>query len=409
MLDPILNVDWSVIMYKCWHRMAGANYTMETNSEKQEFAHNVFKYLIYLVERFKPSEVIFAVDDNPNWRVKYYRDYYIKHSNIYKHLEDDTYIVEWDFKIHQFNFNDVQDVWIKKKLKKVEILELFQGTLNDALDEMTKQKKKKMHDEFIWGRFQESIPDYVKVTDPVEKEKVFYDTLKKHTPHYKKRPSTWNYETPKEEFKKFGTNLAYNCANYFQAKVIKADGAEADDIIAAFTKARAKTAKDFICVSVDSDLHQLALRNPLFQFFNPNTNSDGTPSKWGGFIPMTLEKAKHDLYTKILSGDTSDHIFATHLIGQRKLMSDKEAEKLMLTNPKPIAYMQQVINRDSLIKNATLVHLCKAPKSIVKNIEDAVNNHRRPKSQYGPEDAFVTPVQHATLREVAKQHSALDA
>lgn len=400
----ILMIDWSVISYKCWHRMKGANYVAQQKTEKKEFAMNIYLYLSYLVERFQPSETIFAVDSNPNWRVQYYKDWYIKKSTIYYNKETNEYLTEWDFKIHKFSYHETQEIWVKYAQTKAKFHDLvIEG-------EEFKDVKKKDLDAKVWEKFYKGIPDYEKITDLAEKERILYGDLYAHTPRYKKRDKdrNWDYQTSYEEFKKCSFNLAFTCANTFNAKAIHADGAEADDIAAAYCEGRAKTGKDFILVSVDQDLYQLAMTNMFFKYFNPNGTREA-PSHYGVFIPLKVPQVKSDLYTKILLGDKSDTIFATFRTGDRKLLTPKQSEDIMLKSEKPLAEIQKVIDRDILIRNTTLVHLKKRPKYIFENIIKAIKEYKTPKETYGPDAFGVTEVQHLTNMTMAREHREYDS
>ena len=403
--------------------MGSTNYIAEKKTEKAEFAYNMYKYLMYLKERFNPDELVFAVD-SPNWRVDYFKEYYIVKSVIYKDKVNNKYIIEWDFKIHKFEYNEVQDIWLKNKLKNDEIFDLTMGdhylvgktkkwvrleTATKVIEGKEIKLKKSQYLDHVLDSFYEGIEGFEKVTDLKEKEEILYNTLAKHTPRYKNRPTekNWVYETPYKEFKEISMNLAFRCANSFGAVTIKADKAEADDIIAAYVEGRAKTGKDCIIVSVDTDLQQLVLRNQFMRYYNPNFFGDER-SHYGGFVKLDQNKAKFELYLKILSGDASDTIPATYLKGKRKLMSEAEAEKILLEHSKPLEFIQKAVERDILIRNTNLVHLSKRPKEVYANIINAIKNYKKPEETYGMEVFGVSDVDMMTTRDIARQHRQYD-
>jgi len=123
---------------------------------------------------------------------------------------------------------------------------------------------------------------------------------------------------------------------------------------------------------------------------------------------MSTDKVKYELYKKILSGDTSDTIYATFLKGSRKLMSEAEAEKILLEKEKPLQFAQKAVDRKVLIKNNTLVHLGKRPKYIYDNIVNAIKSYRPTEEVYFIEDFLVTPVELMTIKEQAKDHAKYD-
>lgn len=406
MIRPILLIDWSVISYKCMGKMASANYEPDCKTEKAEFTKNIFEYLYYLKKRFNPHEFIFCVDAYPNWRSKYYKDYYIEKAAVLYNKETGEYIVEWDFKIHKFSYNDTQDVWLKKKLTIKELFELVIGKDTKQLEGL----KKKDYDEYVRDLFHAGkIPGFKAITDLKKKEKIMYTDLYKHMPRYKKRnkEKNWEHDMPYTEFKKISTTLAFTAANTFGAKAICGEGAEADDVIAAYAVARAKTGRDVICVSVDTDLQQLLMKNQFYKFYNPNM-LEGKGNQFGGFVGLDVKVMKYELYKKILSGDSSDTIYATFKKGTRKLLSEEQVINIMLTEDKPLKWAQKNIDRDILVRNTELVHLSKIPKPIFKNIISAIKTYKKPKATYTYKDFNVKKKNLLILDSIAEDHRKYD-
>lgn len=408
---PILAIDWSVISYKCWHTMGTANYVKTTKTEKAEFSKNIYKYVTYLIERLHPCEIIFAVDAKPNWRAEYYKDYYRKTANIFYNEALNEYVTEWDFKLNHFRYNEEQDLWLKKAITKVNKKEFI---IENEEEELKSLKNAKERTEYVDNKFSTQGPlGYIRIESTEDKNEILYEKLYRHAPRYKKRDPerNWNYETPFNKFKDYAFNMAFTTANTFNAKAIHAEGAEADDVIAAYAKGRAKTGRDFICVSVDQDLHQLLTRNMFFKYYNPNCleGDHKQPSRYGGFVDLVSpEKQKTNLYIKIIGGDSSDTIFATFKTGYRKLMGPQDVEELMLQTEDPLKAAQEILDRDSLIKNLNLIHLDMRPPYIYDRIVESIVNYKQPEKVYEPSDFHITEVEDATNRAMAREHRKQD-
>jgi len=79
-----LLIDWSVLCHIAWHKMSSPNYEARTNIEQAEFARNLAGSLVYFFDRFKPSEIIFALDGKSYWRKEVYGKHYAQHARVYR-------------------------------------------------------------------------------------------------------------------------------------------------------------------------------------------------------------------------------------------------------------------------------------------------------------------------------------
>ena len=362
--------------------MGGANYEPKMKIEASEFARNMYLYVDYLIKRFKPARTIIALDDTP-WRNRYFQDYYVKHSTVMRNNEKGLhqYIIMWDSKYHRITFNTGIEKWVMKKLLVAEVAELQET----------------------------SFDGFTEILDPKDKFKIMYTDLYDHMLRYKKRDkSDWAYSTPYPEFKKISKGLAYNIGRSLNAITVEAKDAEADDIIAVYTKALAKQKSPVssITVTVDTDLQQLGVDNMFFNWYNPNM-LNGKPDPYGGFDNKSTAKLDFEFRTKILAGDISDTIPGTFLIGKKNLLSKAKAEGILLDD-NPNKFIRDNVDKDALTRNITLVNLDFIPKSIVKRIVSAFKKPLVADEKYDKEFYHVSGLDLIVNEEVAGSHRLLD-
>ena len=143
--------------------------------------------------------------------------------------------------------------------------------------------------------------EYLKVKDRKKMEKILYSIIKKPlTPEYKgnRANQPWDYVTPKyghkdekgkyiPGYRDLFEALSKSLAGTFRAKVILAEGAEADDVITYYVKAH-KSPNDLILISVDSDLHQLYNKSLFFKYFTPLNISFPPLTSFNSLSPSSL-------------------------------------------------------------------------------------------------------------------------
>jgi len=374
MMPCILVIDFSVVCYKQWSRKSGSNYEAEFDNELSEFTMNMYIYILYLVTRFKPTELIFAMDHRPPWRTKVFEDWYIKNSELFqktRYIEttgesepEQEYIAQFDQKTVRYWFHSPSQTWMMKTMIKAHI------------------------DKINWD-------DYILI--PVEEKRdILYGKLKEHAPRYKKRDNPWDYDTPKygytnedgsfvPGFIDISNELAEKLAGTFDGIVIGAKGAEADDVIAHYVK-RDKSGQDIVVVSTDQDLYQLYLDNMFFKYFNPNIDEEGHPSQWGGFINLTTEFVTFELRKKLLMGDISDTIagcsFYTMKKKEKVLKTNCVGKKTAigwLTDPElKLKDIVKMLEPKSFARNRLLIHLDNIPFKINKKIANAFKKAKIP-------------------------------
>lgn len=161
---------------------------------------------------------------------------------------------------------------------------------------------------------------------------------------------------------------------------IKVENAEADDIIAYLAKSYSNTNVKVICVSNDSDLHQLLKYKSYVQY-------DPIKKK----IVDIFDPVKF-LTAKILSGDVSDNI-PNVCKGMGKKTSEREASRIhdyLLTAPDEV--------KDNFTRNKTLIDLSSIPVEIENNIKECLNNYQIKRSNGGEIYDFF--VKHKQMRLV---------
>jgi len=263
-----LLLDWSVLCHICWHRMNSPNYEARTNIEAAEFSRNIASTILELVTRFKPTELVFALDGKGYWRNSAYDKYYAEHCVFYKDVskEESIYYMVHDMKYY--------------------VLKYYSDLGKFKQDKLNKAEKEEFH-----RQLGETITT-------VETSELSSD-LKELIPTYKgnRKDSVWSYETSSKDAKILWSKCAYQLAETFEAKVIKVDMAEADDV--GFVYAEDNVADNCIMVTTDSDWHQFLRKGLFLKFYRPDKCE---------FVAKTPETASTELAIKIMSGDASDNI-----------------------------------------------------------------------------------------------------
>jgi 5'-3' exonuclease len=328
--------------------MNADGYEAKSDIEIKEFSRNLTSLVLSLVSRFKPEELIFAMDGPKYWRYRAYDSYYDKHCKMWKEKIDlppdfkiennqkvrkeyfeTIYYLQYDKKVYSAKWYPELEKFQTTKLKKAERLELNQKIQGGSVgplgeDDMT-----------------EGLRDLI--------------------PTYKgnRKTSTWNYDTPRRDFKRLMHSIAAQLGKTFEAKVVMAEEAEADDI--AYVYHEMNTPNDVIMVTTDSDWHQLLRKGVFLKFFNP--------AKWE-FVEKTPELASGELAVKIMSGDSSDNIAGISLKGKDATLGKKSAEKLVAKHGAKGIYqfLATDADPDALKRNYQLVYLPNCPKRVQKAI-----------------------------------------
>lgn len=290
---PRLVIDWSVLMYMNWHKMRAPDYVAETDKELVEFSRNITAHALYLVHRFRPSELILAVDstEKPStWRAAVYDSYYSKNVEFWKDMEQPhTWVVSFDRKYYRCSQDQQTELWAFDKLGKDEKIEFTLAIETGS--------PKYIH----WP--QGNIPAWILEQYPEAPRNIWEhpdgQALRELVPTYKgnRKTQRWDYETTKAEMKQLGANLAHNLAPVLGGRAVECAPAEGDDIAALFCLAEPGTPT--ILVTIDQDLQQLAIPCSGLQIFNPVKHTWDTP---------TADQARYKLAAKILGGDPSDNI-----------------------------------------------------------------------------------------------------
>lgn len=273
---PEVHIDYFAICNKIWWRMGSDNYEPSHPNlnhedpyinEELEFTSNMYCYFLYLYNRFQPSKMYICKDSKPYWRDEFYKQWYAKYSRVYRQPGEENkenFLIIVDQKWLLYSWHEPSEMYHKKKLVAKQISDI------DWAD---------------WERIEGQEGRY----------EVLYDIIKEKKFTYKgtRSSSDWNkkFNTPKKDsLDQYGNfqagadsiwnALAESLSGTFRAKILQAEGAEADDIMYHLSS-RNKSGRDIIAVARDSDLHQIYLSNLFYRQFNPN-EENGNPSMLGG-------------------------------------------------------------------------------------------------------------------------------
>ena len=342
-----LVVDWSVLMHMNWHKMRSPNFQARTGLEVAEFARLIVGHALYLVERIQPDELILAVDASPNWRSAVYSRFYDHAVEFYHYTKEGEriWVVQFDRKTFLVRYRADMDRWVYEKQTKAGVKDL-------GLDNA--------EDWDVWSMAVEENRVAIRTLED-------WPALEHIIPRYKgnRATSRWEYETPKDEFKALGANLAFNLAPVLGGVAVQVALAEGDDICAGFV-ALHQEGDETVLVSIDSDLHQLLATWPDLRIFDPRLHS---------WIDKSPEAAAYGLTHKILTGDTSDNIAGVALKSAGSTLGDKSAAAVIADHGGPEEvweWLWENADRASLERNLELVALTEIPAGLRQEIEDAL-------------------------------------
>ena len=358
-------IDYSVMCHLSWHCMRSPNYEARTDIEISEFSRTLAGNLLYYKERFKPEEIILALDSREGyWRHDIVKKYYEGHTKIYKYfntLEDKTKVVayglQFDGKSYVIDFFSAPKKWIIKKLTKGELSDLAQTF---------------------------STKNQIKYSEAPEKILKFVPTYKGN-----RKTSSWDYSTTREEWHNLCEKIAYNLAYTLGAKVISTPKAEADDIAKVYSDVH--SSEDMVFITTDSDWSQLLIDTMFLKIYIPSKR------EW---LDITPEQAELDLATKIIAGDTSDNISAVNFEGQANVGPAKAKALIIEHGVSGIYdYLAENAQSDSLNKNYQLIFLNNIPSKLEKQIRKTLEttkvvkkNILYPLSKYGLEPADIISI-----------------
>lgn len=343
-----LVVDWSVLMHMNWHKMRSPNFQARTGLEVAEFARLIVGHALYLVERIQPDELILAVDASPNWRSAVYSRFYDHRTEFFRYIAKEgerIWVVQFDRKTFLVKYRPDMDRWTYEKQTKAGVKDLDLGNLE------------------AWEPWAMEVEENRAAIRTLED----WPALEHIVPQYKgnRKTSRWEYETPKDEFKALGANLAFNLAPVLGGVAVQVPLAEGDDICAGFVGMH-QEGDETVLVSIDSDLHQLLATWPELRIFDPRLHT---------WVDKSPERALYDLTHKILTGDTSDNIAGVGLNGAGSTLGDKSAATVISDHGGPEAvweWLWENTDRAALERNLELVALTEIPAGLRQEIEDAL-------------------------------------
>jgi hypothetical protein len=332
MKQKIVIYDWSLITFAVWSRMGNPQYKGITDIEEVEFTRNLALDMYYYACRFPEAEHIIAMDapSKGYWRMPYMEDYYRKHATLLqKEIDGELeYILSYNRSSYEIRFSEVAQKWVQKKLNLSTLAKKVLTTYDNV----------------------EGIPEY----------------LVEFFPRYKKRVSNWPYQTSQADFKKLCFSLGVNIAKTMNAKWIRVDRAEADDIAQAVSELY--PSRCLIFVTDDADWKQIASTHMWANFINPKSKQQ--------FVNLDHETSKYDLWVKIIGGDKSDTVPGIALKNGSGLVAQKRAETLVQTLGYDglKKYLKQNAVTHTLNRNLKLMVLKNCPEDIKEAIKQAILN-----------------------------------
>lgn len=400
-----IGIDWSTICHKNFHKMASSGYEAEHGNEDLEFGMNMYLYILYIKTRFNPDKLYFAIDSKPYWRDTVYQDWYVENTTLYQYNPvvdsigegeskqdirepQQEYLTQFDQKNIKYTYSDEKQGYFMKKLTKA----LFDDIVWEDWIEIGEPTDDEIHErcsDVIGVDNAKEEHDQLLEEHADKKREILYTELKEHMPKYKGKrdEGTWDFDTPKrgytdgegnyvKGFYDLSESLAYSLAGTFDALPIKAEGAEADDIVAQMVKNGAPSS-DIIIISVDSDLHQLACDNMFFHYFNPVRTPENQYVQWGYmWDEITPKSALYDLRLKLLMGDEGDKIAPCMQLDPKTgkikttCIGKKTAEKWLAE--KSLKEIVALVEPKSFARNRKLIHLDNMPQYIKDRIQNAM-------------------------------------
>lgn len=386
----ILTIDWSLYAYKTWFQMKSPNYHAQSELELEEFARNMAKLVYGFKKRFKPDDLILALDDKIPWRTGYYKSQYRQFTNFWKNLHEPQYwVVSFDREYHVCKWHTGTETWVYKKMGKPEWT-AFEVETQKGVDWLFLKQ----------GKTPESILEQYPEAHKTVFDHPDWAGIKKIVPGYKgnRANAKWNFETPKSEWKDHVEALAYNLASVVGGRAIKAPLAEADDV--ASRVARKYSGEDIVFCTADQDWYQLTLtgsRTSIWDTFKRDWVINGP------------ESMKFKLFCKILGGDSSDNIKGCCIDGRAPLPNvDWEKDGKTIKGGKTTEkYLRKVLiecgndytavhaaflatqDNESYTRNFNLVQLGQIPADISKQIDHLLDTVVPEKSEYKLSDFCV--------------------
>ena len=436
--------DYSVLMYMNWLTMFSANYKHKTkkDSELLEYSHNMLMMCLEYQHRFDPIETVIAMDGFENWRLGAYNSYYHDAVDYWKEL-------------------DKEDSWVVLVDGVYKIVRRNQATLEWYSDKPSAETKKtlvpSLEDRDLWIPFLEGntpkdlLDEYPDLPKHV-KDTTAWEGLTLVVPRYKgsRSKTNWTAKTPKDVWKKYSRNLAYNLAPMVGAREVLVERAEADDVIAIYVEKMAEEHPEdrIVLVTKDRDLDQLLLKNPRLEILNLQYND---------WIDDTRDLTILKLVLKLIGGDSSDDINgclvkgsptkAELKTGTREAgasaeygtkvkprltplptVSWEESTKTvkngtttskwlraitdMVDNDwgKVFDVLDEVLEQGTWEKNLTMVHLDNIPEDIKDEIREVLSDvNPRDTDEFKFEDAEVTPADQMICKSKGLTLRALDS
>jgi hypothetical protein len=351
--------DWSLVTFALWSRMGSPSYEGKTDVELIEFARNVAESMWYYTNRFPEAEYIIAMDapSKKYWRVPYLEEYYKKTVELYQDEESNTWVMMYNKAYYFIKYSEISGSWFQVKLKVKELDRVM----------------------CTHTRYTGDVPDY----------------LQEFFPRYKKRVSSWTYETSYADFKKAVVGLAKNMAGTIQGKWVMVDKAEADDI--AYAVSELYPSRTLVYVTNDADWRQIGASHMFANFIDP--------IKRQNFVELDRTQAKYDLWVKIIMGDKSDTIPGIALHGKSGLVGKSRAESIVQTVGLAAIgdWLKKNAEIPTLNRNLKLIVLKNTPKEIKDKVKNEIINYK--KVVYNPykwEDYGLELVEKLSIRAQAE-------
>jgi hypothetical protein len=350
-------IDWSSLSYHALYASQGVESRWQNDSlarpdeidpedqarqELVRYNNTVMSFLLDIIERINPLDVVIACEGSHGWRFDYLEKYYLENTTVY--YDSEAYYVQYDnilakvTKTEATPLHPVKDIGILTGLKFRKLCEMPQRVI-----------------------------DLLKGTQMLTKTGKYKSLLPKYKGH--RASSEWDFAVPKDVWRNHKDALATYIGQAFRALVVNVDGTEGDDAVYCAYDALHDEYESTIIVTADGDMTQM-LSRPDVCIYNHRTKM---------FVECMNPKAF--LECKILSGDTSDDINGMALPGKATKLGDAGAAKLASTCDDIIKKATEENWINQYLRNVNMIDFTYIPTSVSATIKMAA-------TQDLPKDVF---------------------
>jgi len=381
----LLILDHSVISYKAFLKLFKQDYSGETSDELHEFTRQYISEVAYLNALHNPDAVLWVLDcpRADIWRHKVCRSYYGPLLSLYPHewvpgTEDRTpenacaWYGETDGKY--------RSIWLDAE-----------GGFKDK--HMTKAN---------FTKWVEKCTENETGIQICESRPFLKSILKHAAPMYKGNREGQHWPASavldRDTFKETAVKIAHTIASHFNGKIAYADNIEADDLAYAATVKYGEK-HEIIVATTDKDWEQLRLFCNDLKFWDMNAHA---------FASSQYAVISEAMYTKLMTGDSSDNVKSMRLKGKTGgIGAKKAADLLKAVGPKFGQWLRENGDPASMKRNYDLMHLGKIYEPFKTRAADAIKNAVKPEQACELEELISESSLSLAIADGQKQRQAL--